>query len=265
MGAVVLAGATAALADVSVSGSDGGNTIGVSVGTSGFGAGAPAPGAAGSSAGGQPVCLYTDTGRGLLYMVSCSGSSVGFGGSGLVLEPATPTSSSPAAATDPIAAAAAAEAAIGLPSPSLRFDPTPFSVTGIATWMWVDASIWHSYSASASVGSVTATAVASPVSVRWTMGDGAVVTCDGPGTPYRPDAAAAGQSTSCSHVYRVSSAGQPSTGSPNDAAFPVTATVTWVVSWASSVAGAGGSLPPLQTRSTTALRVEQVQSVDTVH
>lgn len=264
IGAVVLVGATAAVADVSVTGSDGGSTIGVAVGTSGSGAGGSAPGYSQSSAGGQPVCLYTDTGRGLLYMVSCSGLSVGLGGSGPVLELATPTSASPGAGTDPIAVAAAAEDAIGLPSPSLRFDPMPFTVTGIATWMWLDASMWHSYSASASVGTVTATAIASPVSVSWIMGDGAVVTCEGPGTAYRPDVPAAEQSSSCSHVYRVSSAGQPSAGTSNDAAFPVTAVVTWFVSWSSSV-GAGGSLPPLQTRSTTALRVEQVQSVDTVH
>lgn len=263
----MLVGATAAVADVTVAGSDGGNTIGVSVGATGSSAGSATSGSYGSSTGSQPVCVSMDTGRGLLYLVSCSGVSIGFGGSGLVWSATPPPAAGPGVFTDPTAAAAAAEASIGLPSPWIRLDPMPFSVTGVATWMWIDPSLWHSYSASASVGSVTAVATASPVFVRWDMGDGAVVTCEGPGTPYRSALPAAGQTTSCSHVYRQSSIGQPSSvaGNANDAAFPVTATITWAVSWSSSVAGAGGSLPPLETRSTTALRVEQVQSVDAVH
>ena len=151
---------------------------------------------------------------------------------------------------------------MGLPSPLLHFDPASFGVTNLATWMWIDPSIWHVYSATASVASVTATAVATPRSVSWNMGDGSTVVCSGPGTPYRADLPASVQQTSCSHVFRRSSAGQPSPdGNPNDGAFTVTATVTWAVSWSSDVGG-GGPLAPLQTRSVTHLRVEQVQSLD---
>jgi hypothetical protein len=201
---------------------------------------------------------------GSLYLLACPGWSVGFGGSGLLWVPASSGAAPAAQAISPTAAASQAEKSIGLPSPVIGLNPQPFSVVALDTWMWIDRGAWHAYSATASVGSVTATAVATPVSVQWAMGDGSTVTCNGPGTAYRTDLPAIVQSTNCSHTYRRSSVGQPSPdGNPNDGAFTVTTTISWDVSWTSSVPGTGGSLPPLETTSSTRLRVEQVQSVDT--
>jgi len=156
-----------------------------------------------------------------------------------------------------------AENSLQLPAPTLYFDPPGAAVVNLPTWLWIDPSIWHSYSVSASVGSVTATATAVPISVRWSMGDGNDVTCAGPGAVYHLSLPASQQSTSCSYTYRLTSLGQPSPdGDPDQGAFPVTATVSWSVSWSAQGASGGGSLPGLTTTSGTSLRVEQVESVN---
>ena len=170
-----------------------------------------------------------------------------------------------ASQANPGAAAEEAEASIVLPTPSIDVNPAEFSVVNLRTWLAIAPALWHRYQATATVGGVTATALATPETVRWTMGDGGVVECDGPGTQYDPDLAARLQSTSCGYTYERSSDGEPSNdGDANDAAFPVTATVTWTVTWTAVGAPGGGPLPSLQTTSTTAIRVEQVESVGVV-
>ena len=181
----------------------------------------------------------------------------------VVFVAASAGSPGPAGTVSPSEVAERAARSISLPSPVIGLNPSQYSITGLATWLWVSPSQWHAYSATASVAGVSATAQAVPRSVTWNMGDGDTVVCDGPGTVYQPDVPAAEQQTSCSYTYRSTSAGQPSQdGDPDDGAFPVTATITWDVTWWSSVPGEGGELPALQTSSTVPVRVEQVQSVD---
>ncbi len=76
---------------------------------------------------------------------------------------------------------------------------------GVATWLWVDGP-WEPSSATAEVAGVSATVTARPVRVVWDTGDGAGVTCDGPGTPYDPAHPSAGRDSACTHVYGRSSA-----------------------------------------------------------
>lgn len=278
VGVVVLGGASAALADVS--GSDGGGTVTVTVSSStsvpGSGAGV---GAAGSSGGGSgPVCTWTElstdgvpglasggTTPGNWYIVTCPGEVTGFDGSGLVWVPdgtSTPTSVS---VVDPSAVAAQAAASMALPVPVIEHNPSPDAVVNLPTWLWIDPAVWHGYTATAAVSGVSATATAVPESVTWSMGDGESVVCDDPGTAYRTDEPASVQHTDCQHTYVRSSAGERSPdANPDHAAFTVTATITWSVSWTSSVPGAGGSLAPQETSSSVPLRVVQVQSVDAV-
>jgi hypothetical protein len=174
----------------------------------------------------------------------------------------TTTAATPAA--DPYAVALEAENSIQLPKPDIHIDPPQMAIVNLPTWLWTDASSWHAYSVSASIGSVSATAVATPVSIRWSMGDGGTVTCAGPGTQFDPRVSAKAQATDCSYAYSVSSAGQPSPDEdPNDRSFVVTATVTWSVSWTSVGAAAGGTLPTLFRSTSTHLRVEQVESLIT--
>ncbi|MHB8328477.1 MAG: hypothetical protein ACYDD6_02415 [Acidimicrobiales bacterium] len=199
------------------------------------------------------------------YIVSCPVGNPGFEGSGLIWVPDTTGYSAPGTTIDPMAMAEQAASSIALPVPTIELNPASFSIVNLATWLAIDPSIWHSYSATASAGALSATAVVAPESVTWTMGDGTSLICDGPGIAYRTDLPASAQQTYCSYTYRRSSIGQPSAdGNPNDGAFPVMATVTWAVSWSATGVSGGGSLPPLQTSSTTRVRVEQVQSVDTV-
>ncbi len=160
-----------------------------------------------------------------------------------------------------------AESEVSLPSPTIQTNPDEVggmsgTVVNVLTWLWVNPSIWHAYSATASAGGLSATVVADPTSVLWTTGDGYQITCDGPGSVYNPLVPWAWQSTYCGHAYAVTSAGQPSSGGgPNDAGFLLTATVAWSVTWSASN-GQSGSLPEMTTESSTRLRVEQIQSVN---
>jgi hypothetical protein len=155
-----------------------------------------------------------------------------------------------------------AEASLQLPAPSLHFNPSGTSVVNLSTWLWVGVSIWHTYAVTASVGSVSATAVAVPVSVTWSLGDGGVVTCAGPGRPFDPLQTVAEQATSCSYTYHTSSVGQPSPdGNPDDASFGVRAVVTWSVSWSAQGTPGQGVLPSLTTDATVPVRVEQIESI----
>jgi hypothetical protein len=167
---------------------------------------------------------------------------------------------------DPQLLAIQAERSLRLPDPQVHFSPDGAAVVNLPTWLWVVASIWHPESVNASAGGVTATAVATPVSVTWTMGDGTTVICDGPGVPYVPTDAPDAQTTNCEHTYLESSVNQPSPdGHPNDESFTVTATVNWSVSWSAVGAPGGGALPSLTTASTSSERVEQVESVNTLN
>ncbi|MFH8516800.1 hypothetical protein ACH4CE_17130 [Streptomyces gelaticus] len=70
--------------------------------------------------------------------------------------------------------------------------------------------------------------------IWWDMGDGATVTCHGPGTPYSADR---GKSTSpdCGHRYERTSASRP------DDRYRGTATATWTVTWTAPALGDGGT------------------------
>jgi hypothetical protein len=103
----------------------------------------------------------------------------------------------------------------------------------------------------------SATVVATPLSVTWSMGDGSKVICRGPGVPYNPAEPPDSQHTTCSHTYRRSSAGQPGER------YSVSATTTWALSWtATGAVTASGTLPPLQRTSTTTVRVAEAQAIN---
>ena len=176
-----------------------------------------------------------------------------------------PDASAPSTpAVSPYAVALEAENSLRLPSPTGYTNPSVVSVVNLPTWLWIDAGLWHSYSVTATVGTVSATAVATPTTVTWSTGDGGSTNCDGPGTVYDSAESSPQQSTYCSHTYTVSSAGQPSASDDSDdGTFTVRATIDWSVSWSAQGDTGGGSLPPLSTSSSTNIRVEQVESVNT--
>jgi len=286
--AVVAVSCGMALLPVSRAGADsagagsGGGTVSVGA-SSGVGAGGSTgssggtPSGGGSAAGGSPwSCNYTyltlnnqggfpDGGPtpGAWYSVTCVDVAAGIQVTQTVwVVGSQPVVSPP---VDPRAVALQAANAIRLPAPVLHLDPSGSTVVDLATWLWVDPSIWHAYEVTASVGTVSATAVARPVAVRWTTGDGDRVTCTGPGAAYRTDLPAVWQSTTCSHVYLHTSAGRPSLdGNPDHGTFVVSASIQWAVSWSSTGVVGGGALPTLVTTTATLLRVAQVESVNTL-
>ena len=164
----------------------------------------------------------------------------------------------------PAGAQAASE--LQLPTPTLTLSPSTTGYVNLAEWLWITSSMWHPLSTTAQAcnagGCVAATATATPSYVTWDTGDGSMFTCNGPGTPYDPSLPATSQSTTCEHTYATSSAGQSSPdGNPNDAAFAITATITWTVAWAGPN-GSAGALSSLTTRGVTSLKVAQIESVN---
>lgn len=146
-----------------------------------------------------------------------------------------------------------------LPAPAIRTNPPPSQdqLVNLATLLWVDETTWGARTATASVPGLAVTVTAVPISVTWRMGDGGAVVCPGPGRPFDPAAAPSAQQATCSYTYRRSSAGQPADR------FTVTATTTWRITWIASGAGGSGALPPLSRFSQTALRVAEVQAINT--
>jgi hypothetical protein len=171
--------------------------------------------------------------------------------------------SAPAPVANPYAVALQAERSMVLSRPNLQFNPSGASVVNLPTWLWISAGLWHPYTVTATIGTVSATAVATPTMVTWSMGDGHTVTSAGPGTPFDTTRPASVQRTGCSYAYPVSSAGQPSPdGNPNHGSFTVQSTVSWSVTWTAQGASGGGALPGLTTSATALLPVEQVESVN---
>jgi hypothetical protein len=262
----------------SASGGDGpGGTV--TVGASDGGSSSGSPGglpSGGGAAGGTNSWTCTSTplvlndGGGVLpggptpggwFSVTCTDSSTGATTTQTEWIPNQVSPSTPA--VDPRQVALQAENSLDLPAPSLHFNPSTTSVVNLATWLWIGAGLWHAYVVTASVGSVSATAVATPISVAWSMGDGGEVTCDGPGQTFDPAQPSVQQMNPCAYTYAVSSAGQPSPdGNPDDASFEVHATVAWSVSWTAQGAAGGGALPGLSTTASARVRVEQVESIN---
>jgi hypothetical protein len=145
-----------------------------------------------------------------------------------------------------------------IPAPEIRLNPPEGreQVVNVPTWMWIDPAAWAPVSATASAGAVTVTATATPTSVSWDMGNGDVVVCAGPGTPYDSTAAPDDQQSDCTYTYGRSSAGRPG------GAFTMRVTTTWEVTWSVSGAPGGGSLGTAQRTTTSAVRVAEIQAVN---
>jgi hypothetical protein len=141
-----------------------------------------------------------------------------------------------------------------LPQPTIMANPPGEQLVNLPSWLWLSGG-WRRISATASVPGVSVTAVATPTSVTWSMGDGSTVTCAGAGTPFRAGNNPRAASPDCGHTYRTSSAdleGQ---------AYRVSVTVHWAVTWAG--AGQGGVFPDLTTTGNGAFRVAESQALNT--
>jgi hypothetical protein len=157
-------------------------------------------------------------------------------------------------ALTPAEIAQLARSQLRLPAPDIVASPASDQLVNLPTWLWL-SSEWEPISATASVPGVSVTAIAAPISVTWSMGDGGTVTCHGPGSPFPAGSDPKSASPDCGYTYRTSSAGQRSE------AFDVTATVTWTVTW--SGAGQGGVFPNMTTAASASFRVAESQAITT--
>jgi len=130
------------------------------------------------------------------------------------------------AISDPGTAAREAVAFLGLQPPRMGITPSPgpgsVGLVGLPNWMWVDnpdAQTFGPASATASIDAWTLTLSGHVESVDWDMGDGQVIRCNGPGTPYDINRHGFQPSPDCGHVYT------------KQGVFTVTATAHWRVSW----------------------------------
>ncbi len=195
----------------------------------------------------SPEPQHSPTGRWLQYV--CPGlGAVAVDGQFLIPEGGP--------VVDPAVLAADALAKIDVGAPTISTSPSASGrlVVQVPTWLWVDQGWWTTYEATASAGRVSSTVTATPVATEWNLGDGHRVSCRGPGVAWRP-----GRTDSpgaCTHTYRRTSAGQPG------GTFTIEATVTFDVSWSSTVA-AGGALPAISRSSTVDVEVGEVQAIGT--
>ncbi|MBW8174025.1 hypothetical protein K0651_13295 [Ornithinimicrobium sp. Arc0846-15] len=124
--------------------------------------------------------------------------------------------------------------------------PESLGTIGLPQWMWVEdpgESTTGPITRSASVGGYTVTATGVLDRIEWEMGDGNVVTCSGPGTPYA-DSYGASDSPTCGHRYE------------QQGTYDVNATSYWVISW--SGMGQSGTIP-LDFSNSTTIRMGEVQ------
>lgn len=149
----------------------------------------------------------------------------------------------PAAPPDPRALASRAVASMRLHAIAIGIVPEPRSgsvgIIGLPTWMWAatpDAQSLGPLTRTATAGGFTVTATAKADRTVWTMGDGATVSCRGPGTPYA-DSHGKQPSPSCGHTYT------------KQGTYAVRATTYWVVTWTGI--GQTGTIPLAFTATTT--------------
>ena len=156
---------------------------------------------------------------------------------------------------DPRALAERAAAALRLPAPLIRTSPAGDHITQLPSWLWISAEQWEPRQVAASAGPVTSTVTATPASVTWDMGNGDRIACDGPGRPYQERFAGTPEATDCRYTYRHSSANQPG------AAYDLTATINWDLTWTATGAAGGGDLGTVPMSATQPVRVSEVQAL----
>jgi hypothetical protein len=215
--------------------------------------------AAGGGSGGEPGCAGT-----VSKTFGCAAPGCAITAQTLACPAGAPAPAAPAggrrapAPPPPAVLAQLAERYLRLPGPVIRSSPAPgtLQLTWLPTWLWVVPAAWQPVSETAQVPGESVTATATPVSAAWSMGNGAVVTCHGPGTAFTAGDNPAAASPTCGYTYEESSAGQPG------GAYQVTVTITWDIAW-KGTDGAGGALPALETVAAAEFRVAESQALNT--
>ena len=135
-----------------------------------------------------------------------------------------------------------------LPAPHVHTSPKGKTYVQLRTGLWVDPGDFDGEKAPAVVPGQTVTAIATPKSITWNMGE-STVTCQTAGSQ---------KGTRCGYTYERSSAGQPG------GKYAIAVTVTWNVYWTcvGDCDAAQGTFadPTMSMTTNTALAVGEVQT-----
>jgi hypothetical protein len=207
-----------------------------------------------------PADASHPAGNGGWYWRICThqsgGSREGFGKRVWLDSPPAGASGGAGPRLSPQQVAVEAVAHLRLPVPEIVTNPavSAQNLVGVPVWLWISRGAWAARSATAAVPGVRVTATATPAQVTWRTGDGAGLTCAGPGTPWTAGTTPTAASPDCGHTYTASSAAAPA------GRFRLTATITWAVTWVG--AGRSGALPALSTADSVRLRVGESQALN---
>lgn len=148
---------------------------------------------------------------------------------------------------------------LDMPRPQVVMSPAAGipQLVGLPVWLWLKPGSWVPKSSTVSAGAISVTATATPQRVVWSMGDGATVTCAGPGTPYpdQPIGAGVASSPTCGHTFHRTSAAEPR------GSFSVMATIVWRVDWKGF--GPGGTFPDVESSVSLPMRVVEAAALVT--
>lgn len=142
-----------------------------------------------------------------------------------------------------------------VPTPGMAPAIDAEQVTGFPSWLWLDPTDWAPVDAEAAAAGVSVTVTATPVRVEWDMGDGTVVTCDGPGVVWNFDGPNP-DSTDCSHVFQYTSVDEP------EGRYSGSVSIVWSIAWQAST-GESGTLPEGRSSAPLSLLVTERQAVVT--
>lgn len=148
-------------------------------------------------------------------------------------------------------------AKLGLRGPDIQLAPDPAGagLVGLPVWMWTPetTAIWGPQSDDATSLGITLHVEAHGERIRWDMGDGTEVVCDGPGEPYDP--AFGAEPSECPHVYEEPSRDQP------DGRYQVTATTEWRIDWEIDQTAVSGFELRTRTADPVSVRINELQVV----
>jgi hypothetical protein len=99
------------------------------------------------------------------------------------------------------------------------------AIVNLASWVWLEPGYWAVIPAEQTEGVVVVRVVATPVAVRWVMGDGQVRDCGGPGVAWFRGARVGEGLGECTYVYRHASSVSA------DGRFHGSMSVTWSYRW----------------------------------
>lgn len=153
--------------------------------------------------------------------VGTSGGLADAGGKPFVV----PNSQAPVA--DPATLAQTAVGTLQLATAQVNTAPSPphAEVVGVEVWLWVPQNQWQPLTKTVTAGATSVTATATPEKIIWNMGDGSQPTvCDNPGQAWVSTYTDSAQ-TDCGYTYQTLSSSQPG------GVFPITATISYDVSW----------------------------------